>query len=95
MRKPSGSASKAERGRGAVAASAKAGGKRGGKPAGRTKAAKARPNGPLRAAKAPPRETKPERRAVEKVLHRGRMTQAVEMAAGASRGKYVDRKSVV
>jgi hypothetical protein len=98
MRKPLGSsASKAERGRGAVAASVKGGGKgvrktTAGTAAGErvAKAAKpARPNGPLRTAKATMRETKPERRAVEKVLHRGRVTPVAETAAGASRGKYV------
>jgi gas vesicle protein GvpL/GvpF len=95
MRKPSGSsASKPERGRGAVAASVKAGGKgarKGGTSGDRVaKAAKpAKPNGPLRTAKATMRESKPERRVVEKVLHRGRMAPAAETAAGTSRGKYV------
>jgi hypothetical protein len=85
MRKASGSAPKGERGRGVVAAGVKAGRRKSAAPVARP----AKPNGPVRAAKAA-RETKGlERRASEKVLQGGRMSATTDVATSASRGKYV------
>jgi hypothetical protein len=86
MRKASGSAPKGERGRGVVAAGVKAGRRKSAAPVARP----AKPNGPVRAAKAARRETKGlERRASEKVLQGGRMSATTDVATSASRGKYV------
>jgi len=86
MRKASGSAPKGERGRGVVAAGVKAGRRKSAAPVAR----QAKPNGPVRAAKAARRETKGlERRASEKVLQGGRMSATTDVATSASRGKYV------
>jgi len=88
MRKALGSAPKGERGRGAVAG-VKTGAKAG-KKAAAPIARPARPNGPVRAAKATARESKPvERRASEKVLQGGRVTPSAGAAPSTSRGKYV------
>jgi len=88
MRKASGSAPKSERGRGAIAARAKASVKAGKKSA--APAAKAsKPNGAARMAKAGPREGKPTERRAERVLHGGRVTPTTDAVTSTSRGKYV------
>src|SRR5262245_46850821 len=87
MRKAS-SAAKADKGRAAIAARAKAPSKSSRKPAAAAKPA-TRPNGPARVAKAPRAGKMTERRASERVLHGGRISPTSDTAASASRGKYV------
>jgi len=87
MRKASGSASKSDRSRGPIAARVKASVKAGKKSMALARTTK--PNGPARAVKAPPRESRLEGRASERVLHGGRITPTTDGAASASRGKYV------
>jgi hypothetical protein len=85
MPRPSGSAAKSGRSRGAAPATPKAGVKK------IASKAAVKGNGSVRASTRPAtRQTRgPERRASEKIVHAGRSTVAADPAAGTSRGKYV------